>query len=95
MPARVANEDALIKRWIEVNPNKPGPADAWVLPGCVAVWVLIRQLDLEGGAVETVANDYELPLEAVGAAIAYHKKHRKVIDQRIARNRAFFAALHE
>jgi len=82
-----------IGRWIAPNPHKPGPAEAWVLPAHVSVWALVTQLQLDGWDTVGVAADYELPVEAVEAASAYYQQHRIVIDARIARNRAFFAAL--
>jgi hypothetical protein len=93
MRTRVAVANKLIDRWVEPSPHKPGPAEAWVLPGCVSIWVVICQLEIEAGKAEVVAEDYELPLEAVQAAIAYYQSHKKAVDRRIARNRAFFTTL--
>ncbi len=84
--------DELISRWIEPSPHKPGPAEAWVLPYHVSVWALIAQLELDGWDLPGVADWYELPVEAVEAAVAYYERHRAEVDARIARNRAFFAA---
>jgi len=83
----------LIARWIEPNPHKPGPADAWVLPGHVSVWAIIGQLQLEDWDVVGVAEWYELPPPAIEAALAYYRQHRADIDARLKRNRAFFATL--
>ena len=38
--------------------------------------------------VARVADDYEVPREAVEAALAYYRRHREVIDARIAANSA-------
>lgn len=91
MAAKTTSKD-LITRWIEPNPNKPGPADAWVLPRCVSVWAVVQQLQLDYWNMEFVADDYELPLEAVEAAAAYYKRHKAEVDARIERNRAFWAS---
>ncbi|HZU76622.1 MAG TPA: hypothetical protein VFA70_07645 [Dehalococcoidia bacterium] len=80
----------LITRWIEQNPYHPEPASAWVLPRCVSVWVVIRQLELDRGDVASVANAYELPRDAVEAARAYYAQHKAAIDARIHEHRAFF-----
>ncbi|HEY7293852.1 MAG TPA: hypothetical protein VH916_02380 [Dehalococcoidia bacterium] len=79
-------------RWIVPNPHKPEVAEAWVLPKHVSVWVIVRQLEIEGGQADVVADVFDLPIAAVDAARAYYEQHRAAIDERIARNRAFFAA---
>ena len=38
------------------------------------------------------AADYDIPREAVEAAIAYYRRHQDVIDARLTRHGAFFAA---
>ncbi len=87
-----ARERAAVRRWIEPNPARPGAAEAWVLPACVSVWVVIRQLQLEGDRSDVVAVMFELPIEAIEAARTYYERNRAEIDERIARNRAFFTA---
>lgn len=47
--------DALIARWIEPNPHHAAPSEAWVLPRCVSVWVVIGQLTLDWGKSALVA----------------------------------------
>jgi len=86
-------EELAITRWIEPNPPKPGPAEMWVLPGCVSERVVMRQLQVEDWDIAGVAEFFELPVEAIEAAIAYYHQNRATIDERIARNRAFFAGL--
>jgi hypothetical protein len=85
----VRHRAALIKRYIEENPHKPGPADARLKDAGTTVWALISYLDRAlGGDVEQAATDYQVPVEAVQAARAYCKGHRKLIDARIAPNAA-------
>jgi uncharacterized protein (DUF433 family) len=79
--------DGLIARYIEENPAKPGPADARLIGYGVPVWALIGYLPAVGHRARNVAADYDLPPEAVEAALAYYKRHRAVIDARIAANR--------
>ena len=81
--------DSLIARYIEENPHKPGPADARLKDAGTAVWALVSHLDRAvGGDVAQVALDYQVPVEAVQTARAYYKRHRKLIDARIALNAA-------
>jgi len=82
----VSQED-LIARYIEENPAKPGPADARLIGYGVPVWALIGYLPAVGHRAWKVAADYDLPVEAVEAALAFHKQHQAVIDARIAANR--------
>jgi uncharacterized protein (DUF433 family) len=85
--------EELIARWIQENPNKPGIANAGILGSRLGVWVLIEQLQLDDWNLADVAESYELPTEAVEAAVAYYERHQAEIDARIVRNRAFFATL--
>jgi uncharacterized protein (DUF433 family) len=82
-------DDALIEQYIEEDPYRPGPADARLKEYGTAVWALISYLDRAlGGNVEQAAADYEVPVAAVQAALAYYRRHRKPIDARIALNAA-------
>jgi uncharacterized protein (DUF433 family) len=76
-----------ITRHIEENPAKPGLADARLIGFAVAVWALIGYLPAVGHRADEVAEDYDLPVEAVEAALIYYRRHRDVIDARIAANR--------
>jgi len=77
---------------LESSRTRIGPVrEAWVLPRCVSVWVIVAQFALEKDNVAEVSGAYELPREAVEAAVAYYQQHQAEIDARIAANRAFFA----
>ena len=76
----------LIARWIEPHPWKGGAAEARLKVGKVSVWAIIGHLGGEDGDVRRVADDYDVPIEAVEAALAYYREHRAVIDDRLAAN---------
>jgi uncharacterized protein (DUF433 family) len=80
------SHDGLIAGYIEENPAKPGPADARLIGYGVPVWALIGYLSAVGHRARDVAADYDLPMEAVEAALAYYKHHQAVIDARLAAN---------
>lgn len=82
----------LIERYIEQNPHRPGLDEARLIGYGVAVWALIGYLSGASGDVARVAEDYNIPLEAVQAAIAYYDEHRILIDARRAANRVIDAA---
>jgi uncharacterized protein (DUF433 family) len=81
-------EQALIDRWIEPNPHRPDPAEAVLKSYGVSVWALVGYLAMVCGDAARVAQDYEIPLEAVEAALAYYRRHQPLIDARIAANLA-------
>ncbi len=89
--------DSLIQRYVEENQRFPGAARAWLIESGVPVWALIGyfQQALGGNAdqpdpahLARLAADYELPIEAVEAALAYYRRHRRAIDEIIAANAA-------
>lgn len=75
-----------IAEYIELNPHRPGLDEARLKESGVPVWALIGYLPAVGSAVSRVAADYDLPVEAVEAAIAYYHRHREIVDARIAAN---------
>jgi hypothetical protein len=81
--------DALIRRHIAENPNRPGPADARFSESGTAIWAFIEYLTgAVAGDVEQAARDYEISMETAEAALAYYQQHRPLIDARIAGNAA-------
>ena len=84
----VMGEQELIDRLIEQNPHRPGLSEAWIAAYGVPVWALIGYLGMVDGNADQVALDYDLPREAVEAALAYYRRHQAVIEARIAANAA-------
>jgi uncharacterized protein (DUF433 family) len=79
--------DALIEQYVEPHPNRPGRAE-WRLKGYgLPVWVLIAVLRPDGSNIDRVAENYDIPREAIEAARAYHALNRAIIDDRIEANR--------
>ncbi len=79
-------EDELIEKWIEPNPFRPGPARARLREYGVSVWALIGYLQGLDGDPIRVAEEFDIPPEAVHAALAYYRRHQAAIDSRIAAN---------
>ena len=84
-PAGRADE-ALIDRWIEPNPNKRRTDEAWLKDSAVPVWAIVGYLEAVHGDILQVAADYDVPVEAVEAALAYYRRHTTLINARIAAN---------
>ena len=70
----------------QLNPARPGLDQARLKESAVAIWALIGYLRGTNGDIDRVAADYEIPREAVEAAIAYYERHRALLDHRIAIN---------
>lgn len=81
------HDDELIARYIEENPWHPGPADVRLAESGVPVWALAGQHLAAAGDAAQLAADFAVPCEAVEAALAYYRRHRAVIDARLALNR--------
>ncbi len=81
-------DDALIVDHIDMNPQGRGLAEARLTDFGTPVWALIAYLDARKGDLAAVAEDYELPIEAVEAAIAFYKRHKPLIDARLLVNAA-------
>lgn len=63
-----------------------GVADARLKPWGTHVWAVIGYLKAAGGDVEWVAGGFDVPTEAIQAARAYYKRHKALIDARLAMN---------
>jgi uncharacterized protein (DUF433 family) len=81
-------DEELIAKYIDPDPHGYGPAEARLLRYGVSVWALIGALPAANDDIVQVAADYDLPLEAVEAAVAYYRHHRALIDARLLLNRA-------
>jgi uncharacterized protein (DUF433 family) len=79
-------DDTLIDRWIEPNPHKLRTDEAWLRDSAVPVWAIVGYLEAVKGDVAQVAADYDVPREAVEGALAYYRRHKTLIDARIAAN---------
>lgn len=83
-------ERQLIERYIDPHWDcyPGGRGDARLKDYGVPVWALVGQLRAIGGDLEQLAADYELPLEAASAALAYYRRNKKYIDARLLLNAA-------
>ena len=88
MTARELHTTHLIDRYIEQDPHHPGPADVRLKESCVPVWAIIGYYQATGRDPQRVAQSYEVPLEAVQAALAYYRQNQALIEGRLAANTA-------
>jgi uncharacterized protein (DUF433 family) len=85
-------DDDLIATHIEIQPHRPDPEEARVVGHGYPVWILVDALVAADHDLARVARDYELPEEAVRAAVAFYDRHRAAIDARIRANAAVYGA---
>ena len=79
-------EDELVERFIELDPWRPGKANALLKPYGVPVWALAGYFQQGEPRISQAARDYDLPDEVVRAALAFYRRHRAIIDDRIMAN---------
>ena len=78
---RPLTDDELIERYIEFIPGRPGRHRASIRDFGVEVWALIAYYqDGPPGEIDRIAEAYDIPVDAVRAALAYYDRERKVID---------------
>jgi len=87
MPKMRKRPDALIERYIELDPRHPRLDEAQIKEYGIAVWAIVGRLEAARGDVEEAAADYDLPPDAVRAALAYYAQHWEAIDARRTANR--------
>ncbi|HEY7034230.1 MAG TPA: hypothetical protein VH482_23020 [Thermomicrobiales bacterium] len=76
--------DALIARYIRRDDVRLGRHEAHAVDdrgGGPPVWRLLLVLRIE--SVDAVADAYDLPREAVIAAIAFYRRHRQLFDAKL------------
>ncbi len=79
---------ALIEKWIERDPSHPQIGDARLKEYGVHVWAIIGYLQGARGDMEHVADDFDVPVDAVRAAQAYYDRYAAFIEDRMAANEA-------
>lgn len=77
----------LIAQYIEEDSHS-SPGSARLRESGVEVWALVAQLPAVDGDVKRLADAYGIPRKAVEAALAYYRRHKELIDARIALNAA-------
>ncbi|HZQ36676.1 MAG TPA: DUF433 domain-containing protein [Dehalococcoidia bacterium] len=78
--------DELIEKWIELNPHKQRREEAVIRDTLVPVWSVVGYSEAYHGDLARVAEGFDIPLEAVEAAMAYYAANKCVIDNRIEAN---------
>lgn len=88
-PSSEERADALIAKYIEPHPGKPGIAEyrPRVEENGYPVWAIVASL-LNREDEEQIAREYQISREAVKAMRAYYERHREAIDARLTANRA-------
>lgn len=85
MPESQNHPSLLVKKYVERHPHKPGRAEVVIAGTGIPVWALIAYWQGVGD-IDKVAADYELPLEAIEAALEYYRENAAIIDNRLEEN---------
>lgn len=83
-----------IHQYIEITPDVRGGRPRIAGRRITVADIVILYLRMER-SIETIAQEYELSLAAVHAAMAYYYDHQSEIDQGIAESEAFAEELHQ
>ncbi len=83
--------DNLIDRYIEFRPRDHSPDRAQIVDTGVPVAALITSLRGSGGDIASTAREYDIPCDAVVAALVSFACHSDLINARIVLNNAAFA----
>src|SRR5687767_9681794 len=86
MTVTESTQEALIERHIDANPHGRGPAEARLAEYGPAVWAIVAYWKAANGDLRQVARDFEVPMEAVEAALAFYRLHQDLIDARLVLN---------
>ena len=78
--------EKLIERYVELDPLRPGKSEARLKEHHISVWALAGYFQEGNSDLERAARDFGLPREAVEAAFEFYKRHRAIIDDRVAAN---------
>ena len=82
-------EQQRIARWIQPSREYPGDPDARIGGTGIPVWALVAYYEAAAGDAQRVADDYRQPIEAIEAALSYYRRHKELIDSRLAQNAAY------
>ncbi len=81
-------DEALISQYVEMEPRRPSPAEARLRDSGVPIWAVVGHYLAVDRDLYAVAHDYDISFDEVAAAVAYYRRHRQVIDARLAENSA-------
>ena len=77
---------AMIDKYVEQSPHELGRESARLKEHGISVVALVTALLYHGGDLYAVADAYEIPDEAVRAAIWYYGNNKQVVDARLLLN---------
>jgi len=84
--ALLHDPDERIRRCLEPDPRYLGAAEVRLKGYGVSVWAIVGYWKASPGDLTDVAAGYDVPVEAVEAALAYYHRNREIIDARLDLN---------
>ena len=79
-PTDTTIDDALVDAMIEQDPSKPGRHNARFKEYGTHVWAVLGVLQRTNGDVAATAREWQMPEDAVRAAIRYYERHKELFD---------------
>jgi uncharacterized protein (DUF433 family) len=83
-----ARDEEFVAQHIDANPGGRGPAEARLAEYGTSVWAIVAYWNAVDQDAGVVARDFEVPLDAIEAALAYYRLHKDLIDARLLLNSA-------
>jgi uncharacterized protein (DUF433 family) len=83
-------ERALIQRWLRPNPHRP--SEMVLDKYGTAVWAIVGHARGMEDDIAGIARAYNVPEDAVRAALAYYRRHPLQIDAKLEANAAWHAS---
>lgn len=87
-PTTERERATLIARHIMPDPTHPGLAHYRLRAFGIAVWALVAYYEAVGHDLARVAEDYDLPIDHVRAALAFYAEYSAAIDAYLSARRA-------
>jgi hypothetical protein len=79
-PINATVDDAIVDAMIEQDPNKPGRHNARYKEYGTHVSTILGVLQRTHGDIAETAREWQMPEEAVWAAIRYYERHKELFD---------------
>lgn len=84
----MSEDQELVSKYIEEDSYLTAASYARIAGYGVPVWALIGYLRVVDGDMARVAGDYDVPEDAMRAALLYYARHQVEIDGHLAANAA-------
>lgn len=82
----LSNRRINLGKHIECDPYHPGLGDVRLRNSGVHVWAVIGEYLGLGRSIRRTAENYDLPISNVKAAVRFYRQHTEIIENRLRAN---------